>query len=211
MKHIKEITYGQKVQLYKMSDGFIKRVNDRMDEEIKKKTFIDATDSLSAKIRKEYRIIQWLDKVDTDREIIKAIQHTYDNTWYDRSFSHSISINDAWINDQVENEYQTLHKHSGASEVGFASVMFLRVPDFGKEYTETAIPHNGRLSLVGNCGGLFSVKHHLVEPEVGDFYIFPYDLEHLVYPFRGKDTRRSLSINFDLLQRKLPAKPHKRK
>lgn len=211
MKHIREITYGQKVQLYKMSDGFIKRVNDRMDEEIKKKTFIDATDSLSAKIKKEYRIIQWLDKVDTDREIIKAIQHTYDNTWYDRSFSHSISINDAWINDQVENEYQTLHKHSGASEVGFASVMFLRVPDFGKEYTETAIPHNGRLSLVGNCGGLFSVKHHLVEPEVGDFYIFPYDLEHLVYPFRGKDTRRSLSINFDLLQRKLPAKPYKRK
>ena len=69
MKHIQEITYGQKVQLYKMSDGFIKRVNDRMDEEIKKKTFIDATDSLSAKIRKEYRIIQWLDKVDTDREI----------------------------------------------------------------------------------------------------------------------------------------------
>ena len=104
MKHIQEITYGQKVQLYKMSDGFIKRVNDRMDEEIKKKTFIDATDSLSAKIRKEYRIIQWLDEVDTDREIIKAIQHTYDNTWYDRSFSHSISINDAWINDQVENE-----------------------------------------------------------------------------------------------------------
>tara|TARA_B100002019_G_scaffold278335_1_gene279056 strand:- start:129 stop:764 length:636 start_codon:yes stop_codon:yes gene_type:complete len=211
MKHIQEITYGQKVQLYKMSDGFIKRVNDRMDEEIKKKTFIDATDSLSAKIKKEYRIIQWLDKVDTDREIIKAIQHTYDNTWYDRSFSHSISINDAWINDQVENEYQTLHKHSGASEVGFASVMFLRVPDFGKEYTETSVPHNGRLSLVGNCGGLFSVKHHLVEPEVGDFYIFPYDLEHLVYPFRGKDTRRSLSINFDLLQRKLPAKPYKRK
>ena len=34
MKHIQEITYGQKVQLYKMSDGFIKRVNDRMDEEI---------------------------------------------------------------------------------------------------------------------------------------------------------------------------------
>ena len=57
MKHIQEITYGQKVQLYKMSDGFIKRVNDRMDEEIKKKTFIDATDSLSAKIRKEYRDI----------------------------------------------------------------------------------------------------------------------------------------------------------
>ena len=62
MKHIQEITYGQKVQLYKMSDDFIKRVNDKMDEEIKKKTFVDATDLLSAKIRKEYRIIHWLDK-----------------------------------------------------------------------------------------------------------------------------------------------------
>ena len=24
----------------------------------------------------------------------------------------------------------------------------------------------------------------MIEPKVGDFYIFPYDLEHLVYPFR---------------------------
>ena len=211
MKHIQEITYGQKVQLYTMSEGLIKRINDKMDAEVSDKTFVDATDSLSAKITKEYRILQWLQEVDEDKEITHAIQHTFDNTWTDKSFAHEIQINDAWVNDQTEGEYQTLHKHSGLTEIGFASVMFLKVPDFGKEYTETSVPHNGRLSLVGNCGGLFSIKHHLVEPEVGDFYIFPYDLEHLVYPFRGNGIRRSLSINFDLLQRKLPAKPYKRK
>ena len=211
MKHIQEITYGQKVQLYTLSENLIKRINEKMDDQIKQKSFIDATDSLSAKIKREYRILDWLKDVDTDIEIIKAVQHTFDNTWTDKSFAYEISINDAWINDQYEGEYQTLHKHSGMTEIGFASVMFLKVPDFGEEYSNTSIPHNGRLSLVGNCGGLFSIKHHLVEPRVGDFYIFPYDLEHFVYPFRGKGMRRSLSINFDLIQRKLPAKPYKRK
>ena len=64
MKHIQEITYGQKVQLYTMSEGLIKRINDKMDAEVSDKTFVDATDSLSAKITKEYRILQWLQEVD---------------------------------------------------------------------------------------------------------------------------------------------------
>ena len=38
----------------------------------------------------------------------------------------------------------------------------------------------------------------LVEPEVGDLYIFPYDIEHCVYPFKGTGMRRSMSINFDV-------------
>ena len=46
MKHIQEITYGQKVQLYTMSEGLIKRINDKMDAEVRNKTFVDATDSL---------------------------------------------------------------------------------------------------------------------------------------------------------------------
>ena len=35
-------------------------------------------------------------------------------------------------------------------------------------------------------------------PKVGDFYIFPYDVEHCVYPFKGEGNRRSMSINFDV-------------
>ena len=32
-------------------------------------------------------------------------------------------------------------------------------------------------------------------PKVGDFYLFPNYMMHSVYPFYGKDERRSLSFN----------------
>ena len=32
----------------------------------------------------------------------------------------------------------------------------------------------------------------------GDFFLFPYDLRHFVYPFRGKEKRISLAMNVDV-------------
>tara|TARA_Y100000592_G_scaffold17836_1_gene26939 strand:+ start:9735 stop:10370 length:636 start_codon:yes stop_codon:yes gene_type:complete len=211
MKHDRTLHFGQDVHLYVMSKGLIKRINDRMDKDIKEGKIIDARESLSAKIQHEYRILHWLPEMDTDEEIPEAVKHAYGEANVDKSFLlRDIQINDAWINDQREHEYQVLHKHSGNVQVGFASVMFLKVPDdWGEEFTETSAPHNGRLSLAGNCGGLFSVKQYLVTPQVGDFYIFPYDLEHCVYPFRGSGIRRSLSINFDLNMIKGPPVKYK--
>ena len=52
----------------------------------------------------------------------------------------------------------------------------------------------------------FTKKNIMLQPEVGDFYIFPYDLEHLVYPFRGDGMRRSLSVNYDVFHRHVPKK-----
>jgi len=34
--------------------------------------------------------------------------------------------------------------------------------------------------------------------EVGDFFIFPYDMRHCVYPFNGPETRRTLAANCDV-------------
>ena len=77
---------------------------------------------------------------------------------------------------------------------------------FGEEYNNTSQPHNGRAMLLGNCQGQFTKKNIMLQPEVGDFYIFPYDLEHLVYPFRGDGMRRSLSVNYDVFHRHVPKK-----
>lgn len=211
MKHVKTLTFGQQVQLFTLSKGLVDRINDKMDKEIKNKTFVDAKDSLSAKITSEYRIREWLQEVDIDRELASAVSTTYNNANFEPSFQlEAFHINDAWVNDQREGEYQVMHRHSGETEIGFTSVLFLQVPDFGEEYTNTALPHNGRLTLSGNCGGLFSIKHHLVDPVVGDFYVFPYDLEHLVYPFRGPGVRRSMSVNFDMITKKKPALIYKK-
>ena len=35
--------------------------------------------------------------------------------------------------------------------------------------------------------------------KIGDFYVFPYDMRHCVYPFNGtKETRRTLVCNVDV-------------
>jgi hypothetical protein len=40
----------------------------------------------------------------------------------------------------------------------------------------------------------------MVKPQVGDFYIFPSDLFHCVYPFKTVGERRSFSVNFNFLE-----------
>ena len=37
-----------------------------------------------------------------------------------------------------------------------------------------------------------------LQSKILQFYIFPYDVEHCVYPFKGDGNRRSMSINFDV-------------
>ena len=111
-------------------------------------------------------------------------------------------MNSAWINDQYENEYQGVHTHSGREDLGFSSIMYLKVPDFGKEITNTGHALNGRTELIGNCGGTWQVSTQLITPKVCDFYIFPYDMQHLVYPFTGDGMRRSLVINVDITRTK---------
>ena len=104
-----------------------------------------------------------------------------------------------WSVSQYENEYNPQHNHSHCQ---ISAVLYLKVPDFGKEITNTGNPLNGRTELIGNCGGIWSGQTHLITPKVGDFYIFPYDMQHLVYPFTGDGMRRSLVINVDITRTK---------
>jgi len=38
----------------------------------------------------------------------------------------------------------------------------------------------------------------MVRPQAGDFFIFPADMYHTVYPFRSDGERRSFSMNIIL-------------
>ena len=46
---------------------------------------------------------------------------------------------------------------------------------------------------------MFAINSYVIQPKVGDFYVFPYDLRHVVYPFVGSGIRRTMSINFDFI------------
>jgi len=190
---------GQPVLEFKLDKNLIDKINEKMDQEILQNKYINAVPFLSGKIKKEYKINHFFNNQEIAKGIFQNIVKYTEMYNFDRAFYlKEIILDSAWINDQKEGEYQIIHKHSGQLSIGLSTIIFLKVPDFGEEYTHEEQPMNGRTSLVSNGGGLFNNSNITINPNVGDMYVFPYDVQHVVYPFKGNGTRRSMSLNIDL-------------
>ena len=129
--------------------------------------------------------------------------------WFNGMFEHylkwnkikeyDIRLNSIWVNEMKEHEYNPVHVHQGSLFTGLSSVMILKLPQsFGVEYSAATQPQNGRLQILGAASGQFSNVDYQPNVEVGDFFIFPYDMRHCVYPFNGPETRRTLAANCDV-------------
>jgi hypothetical protein len=71
--------------------------------------------------------------------------------------------------------------------------------DYGVEYSAQDKPMNGRLQILGSAAGQFSKTDYSPDVKLGDFYVFPYDMRHCVYPWNGnKEKRRTLVCNVDV-------------
>ena len=108
------------------------------------------------------------------------------------------SIVSMWIVSQKDNEYNPLHLHTNCS---LSSVMYLKIPEFLPARKQNN-DQDGNIcffhspmhttSVFGNVGNL------TLKPKVGEFFLFPAQQVHQVYPFRtanGKGERRSVSFN----------------
>lgn len=193
------IHLGQRVCKDIVSDNLVYKLNKKIDDTFVKNEQIDYSSKLSAKIKSEYDLKNVLKEVDDRNEIPDLVSKAHQSLDHDNSFLWNIKFHAAWGNDQKEGEYQIAHCHSGDSPLGYTLILFLRVPDFGVEYQHSFNPTNGRTVIFGNGGGQLSTTHFTIDPKVGDIYIFPYDMQHIVYPFRGDGIRRSISCNFDLI------------
>ena len=113
---------------------------------------------------------------------------------------YDLHLNSVWINEMKQHEYNPTHIHKGMLFTGLSSVMILKMPStFGKEYSADHIQQNGRLQLLGASNGQFAKIDYQPPMDLRDFYIFPYDMRHTVYPFNGTDeTRRTLAANCDV-------------
>ena len=115
--------------------------------------------------------------------------------------SVTIRLSSIWVNEMYANEYNPIHTHSSRfSKIGLSSVMMLKLPsNYGEEYSRPDTPLNGQLQFVGNSGGQFAFTDFRPEVNVGDFFVFPYDMRHCVYPFNTTDEhRRTLAANVDV-------------
>jgi len=113
---------------------------------------------------------------------------------------YDLHLNSVWVNDMKEHEYNPTHIHRGMLFTGLSSVMILKMPStFGREYSASEAPQNGRLQILGAANGQFAKIDYQPPMDLRDFYVFPYDMRHCVYPFNGTDeTRRTLAANCDV-------------
>ena len=113
---------------------------------------------------------------------------------------YNLHLNSIWVNQMKEHEYNPVHIHRGTLFTGLSSVMILSLPStYGKEYSNDEVPQNGKLQILGSASGQFAKIDYQPELQVRDFFIFPYDMRHCVYPFNStNETRRTLAANCDV-------------
>ena len=117
-----------------------------------------------------------------------------------RVTDYELKLISIWINEMKDNEYNPTHVHQGDLFTGLSSVMILTLPShYGKEYSSEQSPLNGALQIMGNANGQFANVDYTPNVKVRDFYVFPYDVRHCVYPFNSTNqTRRTLAANCDV-------------
>jgi len=113
---------------------------------------------------------------------------------------YDLHLNSVWVNEMKQHEYNPAHVHRGMLFTGLSSVMILKLPStYGREYSAGHIQQNGRLQILGAANGQFAKIDYQPPMNLRDFYIFPYDMRHVVYPFNGtNETRRTLAANCDV-------------
>ena len=202
-----EIHLGQKIVRYECPAEVVKQINDIYDHNFDQLT--SSNYRLAVKINKEkslYYTYKGKEHNFLSTEILDFLNYCF-RDYLLMSLMGNVSysktkISSVWVNEMERNEYNPMHHHTSPNTFyGLSSVLFLNDPkDFGTEYSRPENPTNGKLEFIGNGGGQFSTNQIKVNVKEGDFYVFPYDLKHGVYPFNSDVKRRTLSANLDIFR-----------
>ena len=199
---------GQAIVKYKTPQHIIDEINKIYDEKEERK--LPPTNKfLAGKIKDEFTLYhnELDDKSKNFNNVstgaLDWFQEQFQGylTMFEKKGNAIIRLSSIWVNEMYANEYNPIHTHSSKySKIGLSSVMILKIPSsLGEEYSRPQDPMNGKLQFIGNAGGQFSFTDFRPEIAVGDFYVFPYDMRHCVYPFNTtKEHRRTLAANVDV-------------
>ena len=178
-------------QIYESKFNNLKSANKQLVGKIKNEHSLFYNGTPSARMTKHnhlpLNVLKWFEKC-----------YTHYLNW-NKIKDYRIHLNSIWVNQMKEHEYNPVHVHQGDLYTGLSSVMILKLPEsFGVEYSSSDTPQNGRLQMLGSASGQFAHIDYQPEIKERDFYIFPYDIRHCVYPFNGPGYRRTLAANCDV-------------
>ena len=109
-----------------------------------------------------------------------------------------------WVNYMKQGEWNPLHAHSG----DISCVMYLKIPKEIEEENKTTeessksnTPSAGRIEFAYGEDIGYTVSGAMYTPREKDIILFPAKLNHMVYPFKSKQERVSVSVNFSDIRR----------
>jgi len=200
------INLGQSIMKYQVPYDIFITLNAIYESQFK--NLPSANKTLVGKIQNEHSIYyNGADETKVKRhnflpyDIVKWFEDIYKHYLnYNKIRKYKTHLNSIWINEMKQHEYNPAHIHRGTLYTGLSSVMILKLPNtYGVEYSASETPQNGRLQILGAANGQFAKIDYQPPMEIRDFYVFPYDMRHCVYPFNGTDqTRRTLAANCDV-------------
>jgi hypothetical protein len=204
--NFESITLGQSIIKYQVPLEVFIGLNELY--ETKKKHLPNANKQLAGKIPDEVSLFfagPTTEKMHThsyvSEDILKWFYSIFDHYLkWNKTREFNMNINSIWVNEMKAGDYNPVHIHQGKLFTGLSSVMILKLPkDFGPELARPDQPMNGRLQILGSVTGQFVKADYSPQMKIGDFYVFPYDMRHVVYPFTNKKAkRRTLVCNVDV-------------
>jgi len=204
--NFKSIFLGQSVIKYQVPLEVFVGLNELY--ETKKKHLPNASKQLAGKILDEVSLFyagpsnkKMYTHSYVPEDILKWFYSIFDHYLkWNKTQEYKMDINSMWVNEMKAGDYNPVHIHHGRIYTGLSSVMILKLPkDMGPEIARPDQPMNGQLVIMGNAAGQFVTSDYSPKMEIGDFYVFPYDIRHVVYPMTNKKAkRRTLVCNIDV-------------
>jgi len=112
-----------------------------------------------------------------------------------------INVQSAWYIRSFAGDFNPIHSHTDCE---LTCVGYLKVPDLSKERKKKGSKQkyspSGNLEVLSSIGislSFFENDRIGFVPKVGNWYLFPANIRHLVYPFSCDGERRSFSINMN--------------
>ena len=188
--------FGPSIVKLKLPEKIVEQMNRYTDDVVndkKKSKNLDHGSKLAGNVHQEIRLdLEFMKRIKWAEFLAKACEKWLlkENNKQLKNFK----LIESWIVRQFKHDYNPIHFHSGH----ISGVGYLKVPkNMGLTSQKNKKNNqNGKLELIECSPKLFCKGNYLVEPEVGNFYLFPNYLFHTVYPFTdSEEERRSVSFN----------------
>ena len=195
--------FGPFIGMFDMPDEIVQALIKKSDEILEDRNRIDWGNNLVGQISEE----PWISNEDLDEigalKYLEGMLHNYvwnsltaDGVELENLECH---LDHAWVVSQYENEYNPVHFHTYCD---LSSVLYLKIPPFderakNKELPDYKYTRDGMIEFIYKtaCPSGMEKGSMSFTPAPGKLVIFPSNLLHTVYPFRGSGERRSIAFN----------------